>query len=203
VQARYRRGFLSRPALDVPFHRPRRRLTAAAAVAVVCALHAVVLVLLVQGQREAQQVTVVGPPVRLVARVVVPWTAVPVEPAPVATPAPVRPRPTTGPVATGVPRAPVPSDTGMAVVAAPPAASGPDTGGPRLQVDVRQAELASRAPNEALKRQPGATAQDKLALGIVKSAKPDCLRGGDERSMSLGLLALPFVVRDVLSGDCR
>jgi hypothetical protein len=184
----------------VTFHRPRRRLAAAAAAAAVCALHAGLLVLVMQGLREAQRGGAAAPSARVVLQVVAPRPVQPVESPRQRVPARKAPRPSLPSVAS----MPPPPGNGGAVAAAPaPAASAPDAEPGRLRLDIHQAERASRPPNEALARQPGATAQDQLALGIAKGVRPDCLRGGDERSMTLGLLALPFVVRDVLTNTCR
>ena len=59
--------------------------------------------------------------------------------------------------------------------------------------------------NELIGTQPPPTAQEQLGAQVARSAKGDCLKGGEGGydKQHFGLLAIPFLIVDVARGNCR
>lgn len=97
------------------------------------------------------------------------------------------------------------------VASAPAVSSPPST--PSLDPDSiqRAARQAARSrslvqqSNDLIGTQPPPTAQEQLGAKVARSAKGDCLKGGEGGydRQHLGLLAIPFLIVDAAAGNCR
>ena len=75
----------------------------------------------------------------------------------------------------------------------------------------RAGREAARAPSwarqsdELIGRTPPPSAQQKLAADTAAAAKSDCLKGGEGgyAKQGLGLFAIPFLIVDAATGQCR
>lgn len=90
--------------------------------------------------------------------------------------------------------------------AAPPAtpALDPDS----IQRAARQAARSRslvQQSNDLIGTKPPPTAQEQLGAQVARSAKGDCLKGGEGgyEKQGLGLLGIPFLIVDAATGNCR
>lgn len=151
------------------------------------------------------------------------WVA-PATPEPEAQPQPARvrradsvrrtaPRPTNRSPVNNDPAAPTDEATEPASpVAEVPVNAAPSTM-PNLDPDSiqRAARQAARSrslvqqSNELIGTKPTPTAQEQLGAQVARSAKGDCLKGGEGgyEKQNFGLLAIPFLIADAARGNCR
>lgn len=59
--------------------------------------------------------------------------------------------------------------------------------------------------NELIGTKPPPSAQEQLGAQVARSAKGDCLKGGEGgyEKQNFGLLAIPFLIVDAATGNCR